>query len=61
MTNLPQNNEKQGVYVLCMSRQPPDRTIIATKKEAVDLQQLLEGEYLDFMRKQIRSCDGGFA
>ena len=32
-----------------MSRQPPDRTIIATKKEAVDLQQLLEGEYLDFI------------
>ena len=44
-----------------MSRQPPDRTIIATKKEAVDLQQLLEGEYLDFMRMQMRSCDGGFA
>ena len=44
-----------------MSRHPPDRTIIAAKKEAVGLQQLLEGKYLDFMRMQMRSCDGGFA
>ena len=60
MTNLPSDQGKAGC-VLSMSRHPPDRTIIAAKKEAVGLQQLLEGEYLDFMRKQMRSCDGGFA
>ena len=49
MTNLPSLRSRKS------------RAIIAAKKEAVGLQQLLEGEYLDFMRKQIRSCDGGFA
>ena len=59
MTNLPSLRSRKSR--VCRSRQPPDRTIIAAKKEAVGLQQLLEGEYLDFMRMQMRSCDGGFA
>ena len=59
MTNLSSLRLK-GSRV-CRSRQPPDMTIIVAKKEAVGLQQLLEGEYLDFMRMQMRSCDGGFA
>ena len=59
MTNLPSLRSRKSR--VCRSRQLPDRTIIAAKKEAVGLQQLLEGEYLDFMRMQMRSCDGGFA
>ena len=45
MTNLPSLRSRKSR--VCRSRQLPDRTIIAAKKEAVGLQQLLEGEYFD--------------